>query len=316
MRSKFLLGLLCISFVAFCFGCGGAQSGATLVKVGQEKITEGDLNLLLQVNPRLKSRANTAGGRRQILDNYVEQSLLYQEATKRGVDKDPLVQAKVDLYRKVIVAQGLLEQETKRAVEEYYKNHRDEFEKVKAAHIYIPFKTEAKNPALEKGDQVRRSPEEALVEAQKIKKELAKDPTQFDALAEKRSEHKQSKKRGGELGWVTISSERYQRFGWSKVLEQVFAMKEGEISEPIHSDNGYHLVKVVAAKKLDSLSDVESRIQFKLQGQMKKDLVESLKKEYSVVFAEEKKAGKEKAATEPPTKDSVGEGDAVPDLNP
>lgn len=292
MRRLVLPTILCLCALFLLVACTERKEGAVVVKVGKETITDGDLDLLVKVNPRLKNRMATPAGRKQIVENYVEQALLYQEALKQGVDRDPLVKAKANLYRKIILAQGLLEKSLEQAITDYYKNNHDEFEKVKIAHIYIPFKFEGKNPAIDKDTNVKRSPEQAEAKIKTIAAKLKKDATQFSELAKENSEHKQSRKKGGELGWVTVNAPRFQRLGWAKVTEQTFALNEGGISDPIRSDNGYHLVKVLAGKKLDSFEEAKSRIRFKVQSKVKAKLVNELKGQYDIAYAEGKKAEK------------------------
>ena len=93
----------CLIAVMFMVGaCSGASGlspnqGKTLVTVDGNKITEGDIEFLSALNPRLKSQAATPFGQKQILDNLVEQELPYRESARRGLDKDSKVKAKADL---------------------------------------------------------------------------------------------------------------------------------------------------------------------------------------------------------------------------
>ncbi len=304
MRSFLFSLIACFCLLLFLNACGEKKEGPLVVQVGKEKITEGDLELLVRVNPRLQNRMATPAGRKQIIENYIEQALLYQEALKQGVDRDPVIKAKANLYRKIILAQGLLEKRLEAAIKEYYDNHRDEFEKVKVAHIYIPFKTEAKNPAVDKDTKIKRSPEQAEAKAKQLAEKLKKDPTQFSEVAKGNSEHRQSRKRGGELGWITVNAPRLQRLGWSKVAGQAFVVAEGGISDPIRSDNGYHLVKALADKKLDAFEDAKNRIRFKLQNQIKTQMVGELKGNYDVTYAETKKTAAAPKVIPPPMPDA------------
>ena len=84
-RSVVLVACLTVCFVAsFLFSsCSG--KGKMLVTVNGTTITESDLDFLSTINPRLKMQLNTPFGKKQILDNMVEQELLYQAALKRGL---------------------------------------------------------------------------------------------------------------------------------------------------------------------------------------------------------------------------------------
>jgi len=112
-----------------------------LVDINGNKITEGDLDFLGEINPRIKSQLASPVGKKRLLDNLVEQELLYQEAVKEGVNRDPKVKAKVDLYRRVIIAQSLIEESIDKKAKEYYDANLDEFKKLKLSQIEIKFYT-------------------------------------------------------------------------------------------------------------------------------------------------------------------------------
>lgn len=81
----------------------------------------------------------------------------------------------------------------------------------------------------------------------------------FEFLAKKYSEDKQSSRRGGSLGW--ISKGRLP----AKLEEVIFSMNPGEISEPIETDLGIHIVKLMSFREGDiSLDDAEMEIAEKL----------------------------------------------------
>lgn len=75
-------------------------------------------------------------------------------------------------------------------------------------------------------------------EAKKIEKELKEDPKKFSSLAKKNSTDTASATKGGELGWFG-PSEMVQEF-----TDAVYDMKKGEISAPIKSTYGYHIIKL------------------------------------------------------------------------
>ena len=282
---------LLTSFVLVAVLIGGVaceqKSGDVLVEVGKEVITQPDLDLLVKVNPRLQRRMATPAGKQQIIENYVEQALMFQEAKKQGLPRDPDVKAKIALYNKVILAQALLEAKLEEATRKYYDDNQDEFEKISLAHIYIPFKTEKPNRALGKEAKVKRSAEQAAKIAAKISEELKKDPAKFGDLVEKKSEDRRTKKREGDLGWLTLKDARMERWGWSLVAQQAFPLAAGAITDPIKSGNGYHLVKVLETKKMDDFEQAKARIRFKIQTKVKAELVNALKEAYKVSYVED-----------------------------
>ncbi|VEI05984.1 peptidylprolyl isomerase [Kurthia zopfii] len=81
--------------------------------------------------------------------------------------------------------------------------------------------------------------------AKKIEKQLKEDPKKFAAIAKKESTDQASASKGGELGW----------FGPNEMVEEftnaAYDMKKGEISKPIKSSFGYHIIKLEDTKKVD-----------------------------------------------------------------
>ncbi|MEW6234008.1 MAG: peptidylprolyl isomerase [Candidatus Omnitrophota bacterium] len=68
----------------------------------------------------------------------------------------------------------------------------------------------------------------------------------FEELARQYSEHAQTKDRGGALP-------EFKKGDYYEEFNRIFDMKENEISDPIRTPIGYHVVKVL---KLDSLEDL------------------------------------------------------------
>ncbi len=185
---KIILSLV-ISFTLASFsGCGG-KKGETLVKVGGEKITEGDLDLLIRVNPRLKARLAAPSGKQKLVENYVEQELFYQESKKRGLHRSAAVRDKIDLYDKILIAQAILDDELDKKVKEYYENHRDEFERTKISHILIRTSAGSETPKPSGKDKTKKEPKVKFhteAEAMKLIEEIsakAKQGEDFGKLA-------------------------------------------------------------------------------------------------------------------------------------
>jgi peptidyl-prolyl cis-trans isomerase C len=282
-----------VSSLLFTAACG--TGGEALVKVGRAQITNEDLETLARVNPRLKPRLATPQGRQKVLDNYVEQEMLYQESVNRGLNRSPELKDKIALYEKILVAQALLDQELDKKVKEYYENHQDEFERVKVAHILIrggspepakpeakpeDKKTAAKKPATA---SPKRSEADALKLAQTVHDRLAKGED-FAKVAKEVSEDDRTKSAMGDLGFITIHDKRLERWGWLPLAEKAFAMKAGEISDPIKTTDGFHIIKVMEEKKTQALEEAEAGIKFRLQADIRTTLLDDLKKKYKVEY--------------------------------
>lgn len=304
---KLLIGVCVVAFALTIAACGGGvstSSGKTLVTVNGVKITEGDLNFLGKINPRIEAQLANPAGKKRILDNLVEQELLYQEAEREGVNRDPEVRAKADLYRRVIVAQSLLEKEADVAAKKYYDEHSEEFQKLKLSQIMIRYQnpTDKAPPKNAKAPKVRTEAE-ALKFANEVKARLDKGEA-FDAVAKETSDDVATKGRGGDMGPVSKNDPRFTQRGYGPLVEKAFEMKVGEISGPIKTEKGYHIITVTAAPELEAFDKAKNEILMKMRGEQRNELLARLKKDGKVTYSEE---------FEPkPAEQKPGEGGAAP----
>ena len=115
-------------------------------------------------------------------------------------------------------------------VEEYYQEHTQEFktpEKVEARHILIRVEEDA----------AKEKVESALKEAQDIY-EMAVDGNDFQELAKQYSQGP-SKDNGGYLG-------KFEENDMVKPFaDKVFTMKAGEISQPVRTMFGWHIIQLI-----------------------------------------------------------------------
>jgi peptidyl-prolyl cis-trans isomerase D len=141
-------------------------------------------------------------------------------------------------------------------VKKFYDANTDKYkegEQRKAAHILInaaPTATDAeKIAAKEKADDLYQ--------------QVKKNPAGFAELAKKNSQDLGSGKQGGDLGF----------FGKGMMVkpfqDAAFALKKGEISEPVLSDFGYHIIQLndIKPEKVRSLSEASGEIQQELKRQ-------------------------------------------------
>ena len=76
----------------------------------------------------------------------------------------------------------------------------------------------------------------------------------FSTMATSKSDDKGSAMRGGEVGWIS-KGQTLPAFE-----EAVFSMKDGEISKPVLTEVGYHIIKVTGHKQLEPYDTLKSDI--------------------------------------------------------
>lgn len=118
---------------------------------------------------------------------------------------------------------------------------------------------------------------------------VLKGGANFEEMAKSISEHKETAKKGGDLGWMAISANFPPEF-----KEAAFALSgNGVISSPVMTKYGWHIIKRVGNRELlpfDSLkADIKSKVQKDARANTAKDaLIAQLKTKY--MFKEDLKA--------------------------
>jgi peptidyl-prolyl cis-trans isomerase C len=250
-----------------------------VLTVGEEKITAAELDHLIEMIPeQFRNQARTTG-RRQFGDNVVRLKMMAQEARRRKLDETPAFKDQLAFQGENLLAQMVyqnmlttakVDETTSRA---YYDEHKSDYVQVKARHILIRFKGSA--VPLRAG-QKELTEEEALAKAQEIRKKLM-DGGDFAALAKAESDDVGSGSNGGDLG----------TFGHGRMVPAfetvAFSIPLGEISEPVKSQFGYHIIKVETRQE-KTYAEVRPDIEKKLLPEMAKKEVEALKAATPVVM--------------------------------
>ncbi len=252
-----------------------------ILSVGDHKITVAQYDKLVDALPAQYQKAARGAGpqKRQIAEQMVQLMVLSEEAEKRGMEKEPIVQQQLAFDRENVLAQALYTDLVKTvkvddaAVQAYYDSHKSEFESVKARHILIRFKGSA--VPLRAGMK-ELSDDEALAKAQDIRKQLLAGGD-FMTLAKAESDDTGSGANGGDLG----SFKHGQMVGPFETA--AFALPVGQISEPVKTQFGYHIIKV-EEKQAKTLAEAKPEIENKLRPEIAKKEVEELRKKAAVTF--------------------------------
>ena len=127
-------------------------------------------------------------------------------------------------------------------------------EERQASHILITVKPDATD-----ADKAaaRKSADELAAQAKK-------NPAQFAELAKKSSQDPGSAEQGGDLGFFARDGSMVKPFE-----DAVFSMKTGEITGPVQSNFGWHIIKLIAVQpgKQQSFDEVKGQIEQDLKRQ-------------------------------------------------
>jgi peptidyl-prolyl cis-trans isomerase C len=239
---------------------GNVDLSSAVAKVDDTVIDVGDVQERInKQSPFIRSRYTTVDKKKEFLDNLIRFEVMAKEAQKRGYDKDPEV---IRVMKQQMISKFLqkdfesklkVEDVPEPDVEKYYNGHPDEFnqkDQVRVSQILVKDKPKADKVLAE----VKASPKlPAGTDQQKP----------FRDLVTKYSEDEDSKARGGDLLFLDKDSTQVPR----PVVEAAFALKEvGDVSAPIKSEKGFHILKLTQKRPGFSrpLPEVKRQIQQRL----------------------------------------------------
>ncbi len=191
----------------------------------------------------------------EYVDRYLtETEVVYGLAVEDGLDKNDLFEKRIDLMRKRLLLDMYLEKKTAEKVtdEEIKKVYENQVlaqsgngEEVRARHVLLKTKEEAIDVM-----------------------EKAKAGDDFADLAKEFSTGP-SGAQGGDLGYFT--AERMVK----PFSDAAFAMKAGDISEPVQTQFGWHVIKVEDRRKVEppSLESLKDQISTYLEQQARAQLL-------------------------------------------
>ncbi|MFB5251840.1 peptidylprolyl isomerase PrsA [Bacillus mycoides] len=239
---KAMLALAATSVIALS-ACGTPSSSDKIVTSKAGDITKEEFYT------QMKTQAG-----KQVLNNMVMEKVLIKnyKVDDKEVDKkfDEMKKQVGDQFDTLMKQQGLKEETVKNGVraslaqeqaiektitdKELKENYKPE---IKASHILVKDEATAK----------------------KVKEELGQGKS-FEELAKQYSDDTGSKEKGGDLGYFT-AGKMVKEFE-----DAAFKMKKDEVSEPVKSQFGYHIIKVTDIKEQKPFDEVK--------GDIKKDLVQ------------------------------------------
>jgi peptidyl-prolyl cis-trans isomerase C len=254
-----------------------ADPDKVVLTVGDQKLTAAQYEDLLSALPAQYQASARGSGKRAFAERMVELMVLAQEAEKRKLDQGPKLKEEIAFQRENILAQAMFEnlqssvKVDDAAIEKYYNEHKNDFEVVKARHILIrvkgaPMQAVAGKPEL--------TDEEALAKAQAIRKRILAGED-FATIAKAESDDAGSGAQGGDLG-------EFRKGMMVPPFETAaFAAKPGDLTEPVKTPFGYHIIKV-ESHSAKSVAEARPDIEKKLRPELAGKSVEALRKSAGV----------------------------------
>jgi parvulin-like peptidyl-prolyl isomerase len=341
LAGRLAFALVLLPLIVVAFGCGGELPQGAVAQVGGKLVSQDQFDELLAIYqaagrvPDKKTQSKEYQTFQQNLAEYlVMLEVLRQQAPSFGVritDRDveeqlarlkdmfqgdekrwneALKKQKLTLEQfKESLRERLLVDEMKAAVTKevalsddevkaYYDEHKTDYtepEERETRHILIsPFAEAA-------GGAGTITPTEAdwdvaRAEAEKVRSEI-QNGADFGTEARKYSDDETSREAGGELGNV-VRGQMVPQFE-----EAVFSLKKGELSQPVRTEYGYHLIQVtdITPEAQIPYEEVKEKIRSALLAQRQADTweawLEGTKEKLGVVYRSDLQPARKAART-------------------
>ncbi len=223
-------------------------AGTVVGKYNGGEVTSQEI--MKELRPMLDSQPQSKGKKFSDLDKklqeslvrgYISQKVLEKEADKLGLRSSKEFKQKMKIAEFQLLQQELIERHLDKTITDKMVN--DEYQKitkelkgqkeVKISHILLDTEEKAKD----------------------VKKQLNKGG-KFGILAKKYSKDPSAKSNGGELGYM-MKGKLVPEFE-----SKAFSMKRNEISDPVKTEFGWHIIKVLDSRmiKIPAKEQAESSI--------------------------------------------------------
>ncbi len=261
-----------------------ASSDPVVLTIGTERITRTQFEQIFaqiveQMPAERRAAAQAPQAKRQLAEQLAELKALAQEARREKLDQTPEAKAQLAMRSDQLVAGMLFQKISKDAkpsaadLQTYYNEHKADYDTVTARHILIRMAGSA--VPLKEGEK-DLTDEEALAKAKDIRAKLVAGGD-FAELAKTESDDAGSGANGGVLGDFTRGRMVPQ------FEEAAFALKVNEISEPVKTQFGYHIIQVTKHES-KSLDDAKPEITEKIGPEIAQKGVDAIKSKTTITF--------------------------------
>ena len=251
-----------------------------VIRVGDLKLTAAQVDQILQAYPENQRVWVNGPGRDQFIEQVVRVLLLSEEGKRRKLTE-------TEAYKNQLMysAAGILASHTDEDIRHkvrgdeallkaFYAAHQSEYEQIHARHILVRMQG---SPISLAPGQKDLTDDAALAKALEIRQKLVQG-ADFADLARVESDDMSSSAKGGDLGFVkrgqTVPS----------FEEAAFALPLGELSQPVKTTYGYHIIKVEEKKPVKTFEELRPELEKNLANEVSRKFVEDLKAKTRVVI--------------------------------
>ena len=279
LRTKVIMGVVFLGMVG---GLAWSQTKTTgtsnvVATINGEKISTQDLQSKfkeLQLNKTVgQPKADLES---KLLQDLINGKLVEQKAQKMNLKSDKEFQTRLQdhlssfalrkMYQDLVTDIAAVREEE---IGIYYEENKEKMfkqaEEIKASHILI--KVDEDSTIKDPKKRVKKADKEAQKRVKELQKRI-KQGEDFAELAKKFSKDNATRENGGDLGYFPKGS-KVKEFG--KEFEEVaWNLEKGEISQPVKTAFGYHIILLVD-KRPEGYQPLDEKLSEAIQNRLKRE---------------------------------------------
>lgn len=289
---------------------GGATTTEAAADIGEVLATVNGVQIGSKEFEQAAARKTPANGeslsveeKKEVLDGLIDEKLLYAEALRKGLDKDPKVQKVMvnTLVREEVFNTLKNSDFPDDVLQKYYDEHKSEFvvpEKVQVKRILIKVTPE-------------RPDADAKKLAEQLRAQVSGNPDSFKDVAAQNSEDPY-KRRGGDVGFVSKEGKPGLD---QQIVDKAFTLEVNQVSDVFKTEEGYNIVTVAARREQieRTFQQMKGTVLRKAKNARQQELYEAyvgkLKTGATIKIEEEKLAKIEIKSSRRPFSPGLGMGD-------
>lgn len=251
--------------------CSVAAADDLVGKMGDVELHSTELKAILDAQPpdaRRQLATDPAALERLVRSELMRKAVL-NEAKQKGWDKRPELQPLIERAHDQVVVSSFVGNVARPGDGYPSEDEIKQFYEENKAQLLAPAQFQLAQiflPATDSTDKAKA--EESRKKIGELSAKMGKAGTDFAKLAKENSAHKESADKGGELGWV--SEEQMV----PEIRRAVAGMSKGEVSPPVKSAAGWHLIKLLDKKPAATrpLADIRQQLIVAMRNRKSQDM--------------------------------------------
>jgi PPIC-type PPIASE domain len=251
--------------------CSAAAAEDLVGKMGDVELRSSELKAILEAQPPDARRqlANDPAALERLVRGELMRKAVLNEARQKGWDKRQELQPLIERARDQVIVSSFVSNVAKPGDGYPSEEEITQFYESNKAQMLAPAQYQLAQIFLPVADGTDKAKaEEARKKIGELSAKLGKSGADFAKFAKENSAHKESAEKGGELGWV--SEEQMV----PEIRRAVTGMNKGEISPPIKSAAGWHLIRLLDKKPATTrpLADIRANLIVAMRNRKSQDM--------------------------------------------